>query len=282
MLEAKRSEIEASDFRLVRYPHGASMDMIRNTESGGKFVFFVRHPVSAFVSSFNSRLRMGAPAYHRPWTEAEEAAFRMFPEPEALAAALDSDDRATRTAAYRSMTSINHIKTPLKFWLGKVRRLRRRADEIFFIGAQETFDEDCTALFRKLAIDDALPQLTLQQKHAAPGQPTKELSQRAVRNLEEWYADDIAIYQWCMSNKLAINSSHVKTDMNRRTVGGSIVKSRPDKTARPPTLVGAAKAAAAAAGKDWTFLLWESRRSLGLRPRLNPGASAGAESGREK
>jgi hypothetical protein len=50
--------------------------------------FFLRDPVSRFVSGFNSRLRQGQPRYNSAWNEAEKRAFGFFPTANSLAEAL--------------------------------------------------------------------------------------------------------------------------------------------------------------------------------------------------
>jgi len=205
ILKSKKPEIQNAGFQVKWCGHKQNVEQIKSSDRG-QIVFFVRHPVSRFVSSFNSRLRQGLPSHDSPWKKAEVPAFGMFKEPDALASALDSDDLPTRTAAQLAMYSIQHVKVPLRWAIGDVKELKRSSDLIFFIGAQETYDADCKALLRKFGASDNLPVLDDQQQHKAPSGLSTGLSARARTNLEAWYADDLALYEWCMKNRDAINA----------------------------------------------------------------------------
>ena len=208
IFKQKQAEIKASSVKLQHHSHGGSIEQHLKDQTG-QVLFFVRHPVSRFVSAFNSRLRMGRPARDIPWTPVETIAFRMFKEPEALASALDSEDEKLRALAELSMLSINHVRFPIKKWTGGPKALERRRGDIFFIGAQETFDDDCRALLRKMGVSDTLPEFDDVQKHVAPAGLSKNLSDRSVANLKKWYERDIEIYDWCMKNRDSINKAGV-------------------------------------------------------------------------
>jgi len=257
ILKSKKKEIEASPFTVVRYQHDSNIRNIRTNSEEGKFIFFVRHPVSRFISGFHSRQRMGRPAYNIPWTSSEQAAFEMFKDPEALAAGLDSDDQATRTAAFLSMKVIEHVRDPMTFWLGSPKRLRRHAEEIFFIGAQETFNDDSAALLRKMGVDSGVPALSESEKHAAERKPFA-LSERAAKNIETWYSDDLEIYKWCMRNRERINTAGVSEMGKLHAAPKSADNAKT--IARRKKIIGAAKKAAKAAGQDWTKLTKEERK----------------------
>jgi hypothetical protein len=205
ILQAKQAEIAATGHEVLPYGHGTNMRMLKS--SGGQVIFFIRHPVRRFVSSFNSRLREGKPTYHSPWSAAEASAFGLFKEPDALASALNADDLAMRTAAELAMHSIQHVREPMMWWVGSQKRLERNLGRVLFIGAQETYDADCQALLRKLGVNDDLPELDEKQKHIAPSGLSTTLSGRSQANLEKWYADDIKLYEWCLSIREAINAT---------------------------------------------------------------------------
>src|SRR3984893_10849386 len=83
-------------------------------------LFFVRDPVSRFVSGFNSRLRQGLPRFHVPWRPSEAVAFGTFAPPNRLAEALSADDPARRVAAASAMNAIRHVRDRLVLYLGSV------------------------------------------------------------------------------------------------------------------------------------------------------------------
>ena len=59
-------------------------------------MFFVRDPISRFVSGFNSRLRKGLPKMYFPWAPGEKLAFSRFATPNQLALALSSSDAGAK------------------------------------------------------------------------------------------------------------------------------------------------------------------------------------------
>ena len=77
-------------------------------------MFFIRDPLSRFVSAFNSRLREGRPRYHYPWREEERIAFAVFRTPDQLGSALSSDDPAQREQAEQAMRSIGHLSACIR------------------------------------------------------------------------------------------------------------------------------------------------------------------------
>ena len=210
ILRKSKALISANGFALERHGHKGSIEEVLRKDPG-KVMFFVRHPVSRFVSAFNSRLRMGLPGHYTRWTPGETAAFALFKEPDALASALTSNDRKIRAAAAVSMTEIGHIRQPIEKWTGKPKVLARQHEVVFFIGVQETFDDDCRALLRKFRVDDTLPSMSERRAHVAPQGMSTALSERAIANLMKWYQNDVAIYDWCMENRSIINAREDET-----------------------------------------------------------------------
>src|SRR5438477_10058390 len=87
---------DAANCEIVFHGHEATM---ADVPVGEHALFVLRDPVSRFVSAFNGRLREDRPRYHYPWNEGERRAFARFEQPEELASALSSSDRAERSAA---------------------------------------------------------------------------------------------------------------------------------------------------------------------------------------
>jgi len=205
ILLSKKDEIKANGFSLHFHPHKFSLADVTH----GKAVFFVRHPVARFVSGFNSRLRMGRPARDIPWSEGEKIAFRMFQEPNVLAETLDSSDDWHRAAAEFSMLAIQHVKNRFRQWVRNTDFIQKSSNTILYIGTQETYEDDCRALLRKLGASDQLPDLNAAERHATPPGFSTHLSDRAVANLTKWYEKDIEIYEWCRTHRDEINRQPV-------------------------------------------------------------------------
>ena len=162
-------------------------------------VFFVRHPISRFVSGFYSRLRRGLPRHHYEWNEAEQRAFHHFQKANDLAEGLSSTDSTVATRAGEAMRGISHVKNTYKDWFSGVQELDDRLDSILLLGIQEQLDADFGRLKMLLNLpttlslpeDDALA-------HRTPQQFDRSLSPLSVRNLSEWYAEDIRFYEHCL------------------------------------------------------------------------------------
>jgi hypothetical protein len=179
---------------LVVHGHWKSL---REVPEGERAVFFLREPASRFVSAFNSRLRRGRPKFDNEWTEPERAAFARFATPNALAEALSADDDGERRLARDAMGAIGHVNLPLSVWLDSPEYLAERRDAIAFVGFQERLTEDFEILKRLLGLppDLALPTDPV-VAHATPAGFETSLSATARHNLTEWYARDVAIYEY--------------------------------------------------------------------------------------
>lgn len=167
-------------------------------------VFFVRHPLSRFVSGFWSRLRRGLPRHHYDWNEAEMEAFRHFRKANDLAEALSASDPEIAMCARDAMRGISHIKNTYKDWFSSEQELDDRLDSIVLVGLQEKLDTDFEHMRRLLKLpetislpaDDTLA-------HRTPPEFDRELSPLAERNLSHWYAEDIQFYERCLRIRAA-------------------------------------------------------------------------------
>ena len=170
---------------------------LRDVPAGEYAFFVVREPASRFVSAFNSRLRMGRPKYDNPWTERERDVFAAFPTANVLAEALSSADEERRRLARLGMGGIGHVNLPMWVWLDSPEYLAERRDSIAFVGFQDRLTSDFEALKRMLDLprDVTLPTDPV-VSHATPEHFETALSETARRNLAEWYARDVAIYDY--------------------------------------------------------------------------------------
>ena len=77
---------------------------LHDVAPGEQVFFFLRDPLSRFVSAFYSRQREGRPRYVVPWTPDEEAAFGRFRTANELADGLSSTSAAELMSVMPSVT----------------------------------------------------------------------------------------------------------------------------------------------------------------------------------
>lgn len=180
----------------VIYLH-AHETTLRDVPHGHKFFFFLRDPISRFVSGFYSRQRQGRPRYFMRWTPGEAAAFARFDTPNALALALSSADSAGRQAAEEAMRSILHVRDSYWKWFESRDYFLSRVPDLFFIGFQEQLADDFEVLRNKLFLPClALPEDDV-HAHRNPPELDRSLEPAAITNLNRWYADDFAFVELC-------------------------------------------------------------------------------------
>ncbi len=175
--------------RLMLHHHGVSL---ADLPADDDVFFFLRDPVTRFVSGFESRRREGRPAHYHPWSPAERAAFGRFPSAEALALALGASDPVERTRAAKAMNGITHVRSRLADWLVDEDLVRARRERIVFVGWQESLDVDFARLVELLGLAPGtkLPRDEA-AAHRAPERATaRELSIAAAAPIRAWYAGD--------------------------------------------------------------------------------------------
>ena len=181
--------------RVIAHPHSITT---RDLPVGDGIVFFIREPVSRYVSGFYSRKRKGFPAHNKAWSQPERDAFEHFETPESLALAISCQDRQKRVAAEKAMRSIEHVRSSYWDWFGDPDSFSKRIPDIVFIGQQEALADD----FDKLkAILDCPKSVTLSrepsQTHRAPEGEDRNLSEVALSNLRDWYAAEYVFTDAC-------------------------------------------------------------------------------------
>ncbi|MEM7453548.1 MAG: sulfotransferase family 2 domain-containing protein [Planctomycetota bacterium] len=201
---ALKDDEATGQFQLVMHSHPTTLSDIPRGEG---VVFFLRDPVSRFVSGFWSRFRKGRPRYHVPWNKMEEQAFSRFQTPLELAEALGSEASDERTAAEAAMNGINHVRFRYSAWLGSVEQLEMRLEDVFFVGFQESLATDFRLLIPRLGVSDSL---TLpgdgNAAHKTPAHLKQALSETAAANLRRWYSDDYELLEYCKTVAAGINS----------------------------------------------------------------------------
>jgi hypothetical protein len=188
--------------RIGLYGHGVGLQDVVDLNMTRKLVFFIREPVSRYVSAFNSRLRRGFPRHGNTWTEREEIAFEHFKTPNQLAESLSADNPELRDHAVDAMTAIKHLKRDYRHYLGSVELLEQEKDRIYLIGATESFDSDFGLLRQLLLVPDDLELPTDDfGAHKTPDGFEKTVSDLGRRNIENYYAVDYEIYRWCVKRR---------------------------------------------------------------------------------
>ncbi len=197
---------ENSEKPITRLGHDITFRMIRYFKPRARVLFFVRDPIERAESGFYDRFRKSRPAYFHEWSRREAAAFARFHDFNLLAEALSAPDSAHRQAALKAMKGIRHLRWSLKHFLISPDFLEKNRQRVFFIGDQARFGTDIEALRKKAGVDPAirLPDDQTGAHRSASGEKAP-LSARAIENLKAYYAQDYAIYQWCLQNRAAIN-----------------------------------------------------------------------------
>ena len=184
--------------RLVMHQHHTTLPEVLAWNEANTGALFLRHPLSRFVSGFNSRLREGKPAKSIPWKPPERLAFSHFPTPNDLAEGLFCDDPLVEDRATAAMNAMVHSRMHFTHWLRDVDYLESRIDRITFIGFQEHYAEDVARFLRVLGVETEVP---VPHHHQAPDEMSKTLSDQAQENLTRWYAEDLVLYEWALAQR---------------------------------------------------------------------------------
>lgn len=171
---------------------------LNDVPEGEKVIFFLRDPISRFISGFYSRQRQGMPKYFSPWNEREKAAFELFETPNQLALALSSKDADIKRRAHISMQGIQHVRDSYMKWFISEDYFLARQSDILFIGFQESLASDFMTLKKKFGLPEsaALPSDDV-QSHRNPKNVDKFLEDEAIINLKNWYKDDFSFVKIC-------------------------------------------------------------------------------------
>ena len=205
----------SSDYEIVL--HDGHELKLSDVPLGEKVFFFMRDPISRFVSDFYGRQRQDLPRYdHVPWEPNEEAVFRRFSTPNELALALSSDNQQLQIAAATGIKSLLHLKAPLQTWFKSESYLLSRRSDILLIGFQETMNEDFELLRRivNLPAEVNLPQDEV-AAHKNPIHVDRRLDAEAIRNLKVWYEKDYRFFDMCKEIAAQIRSKFEESRPDR-------------------------------------------------------------------
>ena len=191
----------AHSFAYRLFWHDETLETAWQKAPGLPLVFFVRDPVSRFVSGFNSRLRSGRPAGERLWSAEEAIAFRWFPTANDLAEALASKDARMISASRFAMAAIPHVRRPLVGYLRSREYLDRHAAQLLYVGVFEDMPASIAGLTRALGLPPGGLALPIDEvaAHRTPAGLATNLSPTARAAVEEWYAPDFELYQHCLT-----------------------------------------------------------------------------------
>lgn len=181
-------------YRLHLHKHEVTLADI---PEGQKVFFFLRDPVSRFVSGFYSRQRKGQPRYFVEWTPGERAVYEAFASPNDLALALAQSCADPESPAVQAMSAVKHLGH-YNFWYRDIPYFKTRLEDILFVGFQDSLDADFTELKRLLGVSDhvALPTDDV-SAHRNDATLDRRLDPEARIALEQWYAEDIAFIEYC-------------------------------------------------------------------------------------
>lgn len=176
---------------------------LRDLPAGARAAFFVREPLSRYVSGFECRQRKSRPRYHDEWSRIEAWAFGRYADANALAEDLYAANPWRRWTARAAIRGITHTGLRLRFWLGTPAELARDRDRIAFIGHQPDLALDLATLARRLGLPALPVSADPVVAHVAPA-PAVALGPLARANLERWYAEDIVLYRQCLEIRAAL------------------------------------------------------------------------------
>jgi hypothetical protein len=201
---ALRNHLLTPRYIIELHPHDTTL---KDIPPGEPVIFFLRDPVSRFVSGFYSRQRCGRPRHYSPWRASERTAFTAFHTANQLALALSAVDEQKRLQAREAMLSIYHVNSFYEHWFGDQSYFLSRLPDIFFIGFQEALADDFERLKTKLQVPATvmLPADPVRM-HRSPPDIDRALDDQAVANLHEWYANDYVFLALCRDLAPRLNS----------------------------------------------------------------------------
>jgi len=201
---AIRSHPVTTAYLIRRHGHRTGL---RQIPEGHRVVFFLRDPQTRFVSGFYSRLREGRPRFSNPWRPMERSIFERFPTPNALAHGLFGEDLEVRRHAEQAMRTIAHVRDSYMRWFESEEYFLSRLADMFFVGFQETLNDDFQRLKAKLGLPEtlALPDDDI-LAHRSPTDLDRTLDPEAARNLRRWYDADYKFVELCRARACQINA----------------------------------------------------------------------------
>lgn len=187
--------------------HGHRVSL-KDIPRGELVVFFLRDPISRFISGFYSRQRKGQPRFFLDWNDQERKIFEAFQTPNELAHALADETSPDHETALKAMKAIRHLQH-YNQWYEDLDYFESRIADVLYIGFQETLDSGFHELKGILGLDESI-QLPGDDvgAHRNPGGLDRTIDEAGIAALEEWYAEDIEFVSLCknvMSGRRSAN-----------------------------------------------------------------------------
>ncbi len=201
--EAFKNNLITSKNIIILHTHNTTLYDI---PEGEKVFFFLRDPISRFISGFYSRQRKGRPRFNNEWSPDEKIAFKNFKTPNELAESLSSKDKNRKLIAEYAMKNIYHVKSSYWDWFVNEEYFSSRVKDILFIGFQENMEDDFNKLVSKLGFEKniVLPQDNI-KAHKNPSDVDLFISNQGKMNLKNWYLQDFQFIKWCINLKNEFN-----------------------------------------------------------------------------
>jgi hypothetical protein len=181
---------ETDKYAITLHSHATT---IKDIPRGESIVFFLRDPISRFVSGFYSRQRKGQPRYNSEWSSQEKKVFEHYATPNEIAVSLNKGEEM----AYQAMKKVQHFRR-YNNWYVDFDYFESRIDDILFVGFQETLDADFAKLKGILGIskESTLPTDDV-LAHKNPDNLDKFIEQDGVSALKKWYSEDVMFIEVC-------------------------------------------------------------------------------------
>ena len=186
-----------------------------NEAADHDFIFFIRHPISRFVSAFNHSKRIVefdtsgldinrlnhensyAPKRIRlkmmrkegiAFTKQYDKLINHFKSAEELAESLFCDDKQERRKAQKLMRLPNeHLFKGIGWYLHDGELIKRFSQNIKFVGCVETLNKDLETASNLFNLNVNSDQIARKRSGLKGGR--NQLSEKAIQNLQRWYRD---------------------------------------------------------------------------------------------
>jgi hypothetical protein len=204
---ALANHLETPKYILEMHDHGTSLIDV----PWGEYVFFfLRDPVSRFISGFYSRQRQGQPRYYSEWSPQEKEVFKTFKTPNQLANSLADKNSKQHLLSIKAMKHVQHFK-PYKNWYANFEYFKSRVGDILYVGFQESLNADFVKLISILGFRESFyPPNDDIAAHRNPSDVDKSIDAGGVLALKEWFAEDFEFISICkevMSSKTSQRSN---------------------------------------------------------------------------
>lgn len=195
--------LETPKYSLKLHEHKTSLNDI---PKGDSVFFFLRDPVSRFISGFYSRQRKGQPRYYSEWSPEEKEVFEHFSTPNEIAVSLANKQLSDHKLAIMAMKNVQHFKL-YKEWYVDFDYYKSRLDDVLFIGFQESLDDDFIKLKSILEIphDINLPTDDI-LAHRNPKDIDKFIDEIGILALREWFLEDYKFISLCKEIMVSVQA----------------------------------------------------------------------------